>query len=77
MNTGWEGGAMQWIEKKLGRSLVWIVCDLHTGELPLRHLIQALDGKTLSNNKWSGLLGKMLDTVTELDVNPNFKAICR
>ena len=39
VNTGWEGGVMQWVEKKLGRKLVWIVCDLHTGELSLRHLI--------------------------------------
>ena len=56
VNTGWEGGAMQWVEKKLGRKLVWIVCDLHTGELPLRHLIIELDGPTLSGNKWSGPL---------------------
>ena len=34
-------------------------CDLHTGELPLRKLIIELDGKTLSNNKWSGDIGQM------------------
>ena len=39
VNTGWRGGAMHWVEVKLGRKLVWIVCDLHTGELPLRKLI--------------------------------------
>ena len=66
---------MQWVEKKLGRKLVWIVCDLHTGELSLRHLIIELDGPTLSNNKWSGPLGKMLDSATELEINDNFSKI--
>ena len=72
VNTGWQAGVMQWVEKKLGRRLVWLVCDLHTGELPLRHLIIELDGPTLSNNKWSGPLGNMLDSATELDINNNF-----
>ena len=76
VNTGWEGGVMQYVEKKLHRKLVWIVCDLHTGELPLRRLITALDGKTLSNNKWSGPLGKMLNSATKLDINPDFPKIC-
>ena len=72
VNTGWEGGAMHWVEIKLGRKLIWLVCALHTNELPLRHLITALDGKTLSNNKWAGIIGKMLDTATELEINPSF-----
>ena len=72
VNTGWEGGVMHHVEEKLQRKLVWIVCDLHTGELPLRHLITALDGNTLSNNKWSGHLGKMLDSATDLEINPEF-----
>ena len=75
VNTGWEGGAMHWIEEKLGRKLVWIVCDLHTGELPLRKFIIELDGPTLSNNKWSGPLGQLLDSATDLEINPNFKKI--
>ena len=75
VNTGWEGGVMQWVEKKLGRKLVWLVCDLHTGELGLRHLVIFLDGPTLSSNKWSGPLGGMLDNATELEINPNFSKI--
>ena len=27
VNTGWEGGAMHWVEVKLGRKLNWLVCD--------------------------------------------------
>lgn len=76
VNTGWEGGVMHYVEVKLQRKLVWIVCDLHTGELPLRYLVTGLDGKTLSNNKWSGPIGKMLDSATEMDINPDFVKIC-
>ena len=53
----------------------WLICALHTNELLLRHLLVELDGKTLSNNKWSGELGKMLGTVTELNTNRNFEAV--
>ena len=33
----------------------------------MRHFIQPLDGKTLSNNKLTDEIGKMLDTATELE----------
>ena len=75
VNTGWQGGVIQWVEQKLKKNLVWIVCDLHTGELPLRHLIIELDGPTLSGNKWSGPLGSMLDSATDLEINPHFKKV--
>ena len=52
VNTGWEGGVMQFVEVKLGRKLVWLLCDLHTGELGLRHLVTSLDGSTFNNNRW-------------------------
>lgn len=38
----------------------------------MKHLITALDGKTLSNNKWTGNIGKTLDTATELLIDPSF-----
>jgi hypothetical protein len=63
---------MHWVEVKLGRKLIWLVCALHTNELPLRHLITALYGKTLSHNKWTGNIGKILDTATELEIDPEF-----
>lgn len=75
VNTGWKGGVMTNLEKKLGRRLIWLVCDLHTGELPLRHLIQKLDGPTESHNKWSGTLGSMLDEATQLEINTNFPKV--
>ncbi|KAK8387844.1 hypothetical protein O3P69_020037 [Scylla paramamosain] len=70
---GGKGAIMQLIERKIGRKLVWIVCDLHTNELPLRHLIQELDGKTLSHNRWSCPLGKMLDSASELEISLSFE----
>ena len=75
VNTGWKGGAMAHLEKLLGRKLVWLVCDLHTNELPLRHLIIDVDGKTLSNNKWSGPLGNMLDDATDMEIESKIKIV--
>ena len=51
------------------------MCDLHTGELGIGHLITALDGPTESNIKWSGYLGKMLYEATELEVDKNFSKL--
>ena len=54
VNTGWKGGAIQFLENKMERKLIWLICALHTNELPLRHLMIDLDGPTVSNNKFSG-----------------------
>ena len=48
-----------------------LVCDMHTNELPWGHLIIDLDGKTLSNNKWSNSLGQMLNDAMELEIEHN------
>ena len=61
-----------WVEVKPGRKLNWLVGDLHTNELPLLYLITTLDGRTMSNNKWTGDIGKMLDNATELKINHSF-----
>ena len=75
VNTGVKGGVMRRLELLLNRKLVWLVCDLHTNELPLRHLVESLDGKTLSATAWSGELGKLLPTVLELEIDPGFKPV--
>jgi hypothetical protein len=61
VNTGVSGGLCACLEHKLGRKLHLIGCFLHINELPLCHLIQKLDGKTISGNKFSGDIGKLLD----------------
>ena len=47
----------------------------HTNELPLRHLIEKLDGKTSSKDGFTGPIGKLLSKVIELEVNPEFEAL--
>ena len=34
-----------------------------------------MDGPTLSGNKYSGDIGKLFDSVTELEINPNFEKV--
>ena len=74
-NTGWKNGIMAWLERFLGRKVSWLVCQLHTNELGLRHLFQELDGKTDSKTGWSGEIGKLLKTVSDMEVNSDYKAI--
>ena len=68
VNTGYKGGAIAILERKLGRKLIWLICALHTNELPLRHLMIDLDGKSVSDNKFSGPIGKLILSVLELPV---------
>ena len=72
VNTGVNAGAMRKLELHLQRKLVWIVCLLHTNELPLRRLIKELDGPTLSNNKFSGPIDQLLDSATDLEIIKKF-----
>ena len=74
-NTGCEGGSFTYIEKMLGKKKIWLVCFLHTNELPLRHLIQELDGKTTSDHTFSGPIGKVLSNVVNLDIKSKFTAL--
>ena len=75
VNTGSAGGAMHYLEVKLQRKINWLVCALHTNELPLRHLISALAGKTIRGKKWTGPIGKLINSATDLAINPTFPTI--
>ena len=75
VNTGWKGGSIHFLEVGLGRRVVWIICLLHTNELPLRHLIIELDGPTASGDKFMGPLGQALDQVEDMLYNSKFKVI--
>lgn len=46
VNTGWKGGVTKHIELIINKPLQWSICPLHASELPLRHLLQHLDGHT-------------------------------
>ena len=54
---------------------MWLVYFLHTNALPLRHLMKFLDGKTNSNHTFEGPVGKSLDKVLDLEINPKFKPV--
>ena len=45
---------------------------IHINELPLRYLIIKLDGPYISKSGWTGPLGKIIERVYELKVNPDF-----
>lgn len=45
-NTGWIGGIIFHLERKLNRPLQWNICLLHFNELPLKNLIKTHDGRT-------------------------------
>ena len=53
-NTGYKGGVMYFLEKRLNHRLTRIVRQLHTNELPLRHIIEKIDGPTTGSNSFSG-----------------------
>jgi hypothetical protein len=68
VNTGNKNGIISQLELFVGHKLHWFVCLLHVNELPLRHLFQAVDGKTSGPNGFSGPIGKALPTCETLDV---------
>lgn len=61
-----DGGINFHIEAIIQRPLHWFICLLHANELPLKNLIQKLDGPTTSGNTLSGPIGKLIMTI----VNP-------
>ena len=53
----------------------WLICQLHANELPLRHLLQNLDGKTKGPSTLTGTLGKKLEKCENIRVYQNFQRI--
>ena len=74
VNTGWKNGIIRLFEDHLNKPLQWIVCLLHTNELPLRHLMKELDGDTSGPEHFAGMIGKQLPNCELLDV-VDFKAV--
>ena len=74
-NTGWKGGTMAHLERLLGHKCQWVVCNIHTLELLLKHLIARIDGPTTSKDGYQGNVGKLLSSVENMKFNPNFKAL--
>ena len=74
VNTGWKDGCNEPYRGKTYKKIRFD-CDLHTGELLIRCLIQELKGTTKSNNKWTCIFGNILEETTQLEIDANFKKI--
>lgn len=68
VNTGWKGGAIRLLETHFKKPLQWSICLLHANELPLRHLLQLLDGDTKGPYTFSGPIGSRLADCEKLPV---------
>lgn len=68
VNSGNKNGAIRMIELYLKRPVQWLICLFHANELPLRHLVQNLDGSTTGPHGYSGTIGKALETCENLPV---------
>ena len=68
VNTGSKGGIIRVLEENIQRPLQWVVCLLHCNELPLRHLIEELDGETTGPVGFKGPIGKQLNDCEKLPV---------
>lgn len=66
VNTGWKGGIIRLLENDIKRPLQWCICLLHANELPLRHLLQSLDGDTKGPYSFSGPIGTLLKHCQEM-----------
>lgn len=74
VNTGWKGGVIRHLEVSMKKPLQWSICLLHANELPLRHLLQHLDGHTKGPYSFSGPIGTLLSDC-ELKPVVNFKIV--
>ena len=68
INTGHKNGVIARVEQVLGRPVQWLVCQLHANEIPLRHLIMALDGKSTGPSSFTGPIGKALSGCDKLPI---------
>jgi hypothetical protein len=68
VNTGTNNGVIRQLEQHLGCSFHWFVFLLHSNELPLRHLVNKLDGATKGPSSFSGEIGKFLQNCEKMPV---------
>jgi len=66
--SGVKGGVIRLLELELGRPLQWMIRLLHANELPLRHLLQKLDGVTHGPKSFSGPIGKSIQACENMPV---------
>ena len=47
VNVGNRTGRICYLERKLQRKLLWLICKLHGNELPMRHVFSHFDGEMI------------------------------
>lgn len=72
VNTGYQNGAIPFMERYLQRPLQWLVCLFHFNELPLKSLFEKLLGKQTGPGNWPGPIGKDLPRCHTLTVSSVF-----
>ena len=60
VNTGHNIGALKILQDLVQKVFQWIICLLHCNELPLRHLIELIDGKSSGPGSYKGPIMKEL-----------------
>lgn len=68
VNTGCDAGVIRLFEELIGKPVQWIICFIHMNELPLRSLIENLDGPFNSKSELSGPIGKKLKLCETLEI---------
>ena len=61
VNTGVSNGVIRKIELYLQKPLQWLICLMHANELPLRKIIEVVDGKTTGPKTSTGQLAGVLE----------------
>ena len=61
VNTGPDKGVIRILEERLQRPLQVVICLLHLNELPLRALMDLLDGPTKGPKLFAGPIGKAIE----------------
>jgi hypothetical protein len=74
VNTGRNGGVIWLLEDYCKKPLQWLVCELHANELPVRYLLEHLDGTTTGPRAFSSIIGKALANCKQLPT-ASFEAI--
>ena len=61
VNVGNRTGMLCFLERKLQRNLLWLICQLHGNKLPLKHVFDewGLQGQTVSMVPWVLLVQQM------------------
>ena len=66
---------MRKIELQIRRPHQWLICLLHANELPLRKLIEVVDGKTTGPKTSAGQIGGMLEFDLQQKPNVEFSPV--